>query len=124
MSNYDLINHSVWYLRVRPRDYPLEISNEKFQFTKDSVVVNLPDEMINSISKSEFPNKIILKHKSTEVLTLCVDWLIRYCELFKRLFPDFESNNEDIFDRIQVYKKQQETANKKRRWRKAKPLYK
>ena len=85
------------------------------------VVINTKDEMVNAISKTSHPNKVVLNHKSAEVLNECVDWLIKYCEAFNKLLPTFESSNESIFDRLEVYKEEQRTVNKKRRWRKAKP---
>ena len=123
-SKVPVINHYVWELRVCPKNFVLEVSDEDFMFSEDSVVVNAKDEMVNTISKSMTPRKFVLKHPDDSVLRECVDWIIKYCEILHILLPEFECSNEVVYDRLDDYKKEQELANKKRRWRKAKSLYK
>ena len=123
-SKVPLVNHYIWNLRVCPKEFVMEVSDENFSFSEDSVVVNAKDEMVNTISKSMTPRRFVLNHPDDSVLKECVDWIIKYCEIFGILLPEFECSNAVIYDRLGDYKKQQEVANKKRRWRKAKPLYK
>ena len=117
-TNIQLINDAVWNKGIVPKDYALSVSNEPLVFTEDFVNVSAADQMINAISKSRWPRTIILSHTSAKVLGDCVDWLIRYCELFGRLMPEVQATNTKIFDRIEDYQKQQVKVNKRRRKRK------
>ncbi|MAH50973.1 hypothetical protein CMI37_34470 [Candidatus Pacearchaeota archaeon] len=119
-TNIELINESVWNKKIIPKEFVLSISNEKFVFNEDFVNVNAADQMVNTISKSEWPKSILLSHKSAKVLTECVDWLIKYCETFMRLMPDVKVDNALIYDRVEAYKKSQVKYNKKRRKKKYK----
>jgi len=119
-TNIELINDCIWHKRICPKDYVMSVSNEKFVFGKDFVNVNAADQMINTISKSEWPKSILLSHRSRKVLNECVDWLIKFCETFMKLMPDVKVDNALIYDRIEVYRKSQIKYNKKRRKKKYK----
>ena len=117
-SKVPLINHYVWYLRVCPKDFIMEVSDEDFSFSEDSVVVNAKDEMVNTISKSMTPRRFLLKHPDDSVLRECVDWIIKYCEIFGILLPEFECTNAITYDRLDDYRKMQIKKNKRRRKKK------
>lgn len=113
-GSVDLVNHHVWNMRISPKDYTLSISDDGFVFTKDFVNINAEDQMINTISKSCTPSKIMLNHANS-VLHSCVDWLIKYCDTFGLLFPQYETEDQEIYDRIEVYKKYQKNRNRGRK---------
>lgn len=118
-TNIELINEAVWHKNIYPRDYALSISNEKFVFTTDFINVGSADQMIAAVSKStELPKILILSHNSVSVLNECIDWIIKYCEIFGKLLPPFQATKSKIFDRLEEYRIQQVKQNKKRRKKK------
>ena len=117
-TNVELINEAVWYKRIRPKDYALSVSNQPLVFTEDFINVSAADQMVTAISKTDLPKTVILSHSSAKVLGECVDWIIRYCDLFGRLLPDFQATNSKIFDRLELYRKEQIKINKRRRKKK------
>jgi hypothetical protein len=117
-TNIELINEAIWYKKIWPKDYVLSVSNEKLVITREFVNVNAADQMVNTISKSMLPKQMILSHASAKVLNECVDWLIKYCDMFKVLMPDIEIKNIKVYDRIEEYRKLQAKVNKKRRKKK------
>jgi hypothetical protein len=92
----------------------MSISNDGFIFTKDFVNIDAADQMINTISKSCTPAKLVLSH-TTSVLHECVDWLIKYCDTFGFLFPEYETEDQEVYDRIEKYKKYQKKRNRGRK---------
>jgi hypothetical protein len=109
-----LVNDHIWNRRISPKDYTLSISGDSFVFTKDLVNVNAVDQMINTISKSRTPSKIVLNHTNL-ILHECVDWLIKYCDTFGLLFPQYETEDQEVYDRVERYKKYQKNKNRGRK---------
>lgn len=72
------------------------------------------DQMVATISKSCTPDKLMLNHENL-VLHECVDWLIKYCDIFGLLFPQYETEDQEIYDRIETYKKYQKKKNRGRK---------
>jgi hypothetical protein len=101
-------------MRIYPKDYVLSVSNDGFVFTKDFVNINAADQMISTISKSHVPVKLMLNHTNL-VLHECVDWFIKYCDTFGLLFPEYETEDQEVYDRIEKYKKHQKKRNKGRK---------
>ena len=109
-----MVNDRVWNRRVSPKDYTLSVSDDSFVFTKDFVNINAADQMICTISKSCTPSKIKLNHANL-ILNECVDWLIKYCDTFGLLFPQYETEDQEVYDRIEKYKKYQKNQNRGRK---------
>ena len=113
-GSVDLVNDRIWNMRVYPKNYVLSVSNDDFTFKKDFVNVTAMDQMVATISKSCTPSKLKLNHTNL-VLRECVDWLIKYCDTFGLLFPQYETEDQEIYDRIEKYKKYQKNKNRGRK---------
>ena len=113
-GSVDLVNDRIWNMRIYPKHYVLSVSDGGFVFTKDLVNVTAMDQMVATISKSCAPDKLVLNHTNL-VLRECVDWLIKYCDIFGLLFPQYETEDQEIYDRIEKYKKYQKKKNRARK---------
>ena len=113
-GSVNLVNDYVWNMHIIPKEYVLSVSKDNFIFTKGFVNVTAADQMIVTISKSSYPSKLVLNHTSL-VLRECLDWLIKYCDTFGCLFPLYETEDQEAYDRIEKYKKYQKNKNRGRK---------